>query len=370
MTDLAIIGGGIIGCAAAAIAAERGASVRLFEAAELGAGASGRNLGSIQHPYDAALVDLHAASIARYRDLPGFALPSAPAGVLLLATDPEGLARHAEALRAVAPELDPRLLPADELRALEPSLAQDVAAVRISTGYPVPPHGAVAAYADLAVARGADIVIGRAAEPWIEGDRCRGVRLADGSTHAADAVLLAAGPWSPGLLRPSVAEPIRIRRTWGVTLALELPDPPSHVLEEEEIGGAELGGSFRWSIPESGHAVFSLATAAGRSALGSTFLPEEPDAHAVAPALLERGARFVPAVARARVLEVRRCARPQSADGRPFIGPVAGIAGLTVCAGHGPWGISIGPASAELGVTAALGADRVPAPLRADRFAR
>lgn len=369
MNDLAIIGGGIIGCAAAALAAERGASVALFEASGLGAGASGRNLGSIQHPYDAALGGLHAASLAMYRELPGFELPAEPAGVLLLATDADGLSRHADALREVAPELRPELVAGAALRALEPTLAPDVAAVRIATGYPVPPHAAVAAYAALAASRGAALHIGRAAEPWLEGDRCRGVRLADGATHAADAVLLAAGPWTPALLRPALAEPIRIRRTWGVTLQVVLPDPPRHVLEEEEIGGKDLGGSFRWSIPEAGHAVFSLATAAGRSALGSTFLVDEPDPAAVAPMLVERGARFVPAIARAEVLEPRRCARPQSADGRPFIGPIARVSGLAVCAGHGPWGISTGPAAARLAVDAVLGGADIPAALRADRFA-
>ncbi|HEX6655367.1 MAG TPA: FAD-dependent oxidoreductase, partial [Candidatus Limnocylindria bacterium] len=43
--DLLIVGGGIIGCSAAAFAAERGASVVLLEATEIGAGASGRNSG-------------------------------------------------------------------------------------------------------------------------------------------------------------------------------------------------------------------------------------------------------------------------------------------------------------------------------------
>ena len=45
--DLLIVGGGIIGCSAAAFAAERGASVLLVEAAEIGAGASGRNSGVV-----------------------------------------------------------------------------------------------------------------------------------------------------------------------------------------------------------------------------------------------------------------------------------------------------------------------------------
>jgi glycine/D-amino acid oxidase-like deaminating enzyme len=304
-----------------------------------------------------------------YRELPGFDLPGEPSGVLLLGTDGAALAGHA-ALRELAPELQPELVEGAALRALEPSLAEAVVAVRIATGYPVPPHAAVAAYGALATRLGATIVVGQAAEPWLEGERCRGVRLADGTTHAAASVLLAAGPWSPALLRPAIAETIRIRRTWGVTLQLELPDPPRHVLEEEEIGGEELGGAFRWSIPETGHAVFSLASAAGRSALGSTFFVEPPEPAAVAPALIERGARFVPAVATAGVLELRRCARPQAADGRPFIGPVAGVAGLTVCAGHGPWGISSGPASARMAVAAALSGGDVPAPLRADRFAR
>ena len=272
-------------------------------------------------------------------------------------------------LRAVAPELHPELLDAAAVHALEPSLAPDVAAVLVATGYPVPPHAAVASYAALAVERGTSVRLGDAATPWLDGELCRGVRLASGATEPFDAVLLAAGPWTPSLLPSRSAAAIQIRRTWGVTLQLELPNAPRHVLEEEEIGGEEIGGSFRWSIPSSPHAVFSLATADGRSALGSTFFVEKPDPGSVAPELLARGARFLPDVARARVIEVRRCARPQSADGRPFIGPVAGASGLTVCAGHGPWGISTGPASAELAVASMLDGVAVPGPLRADRFA-
>ena len=65
------------------------------------------------------------------------------------------------------------------------------------------------------------------------------------------------------------------------------------------------------------------------------------------PILLE-ATRFVPAVADAPIRGVRACARPQSVDGRPLIGRVPGRRNLYVCAGHGPWGISTGPASARL----------------------
>jgi glycine/D-amino acid oxidase-like deaminating enzyme len=43
---------------------------------------------------------------------------------------------------------------------------------------------------------------------------------------------------------------------------------------------------------------------------------------------------------------LRACARPLALDGRPLVGPVPGADGLFVAAGHGPWGISTGPASA------------------------
>ena len=54
-------------------------------------------------------------------------------------------------------------------------------------------------------------------------------------------------------------------------------------------------------------------------------------------------------------------------DGRPFIGPVPGVADLFVCAGHGPWGISTGPASAALAARAVLDGTRPPAELAANR---
>jgi glycine/D-amino acid oxidase-like deaminating enzyme len=63
----------------------------------------------------------------------------------------------------------------------------------------------------------------------------------------------------------------------------------------------------------------------------------------------------------------RVCARPQSLDGRPFIGAVGGTDGLFVCAGHGPWGISTGPASAAIAARAVLDGTPPPPELAASR---
>ena len=374
--DVAVIGGGIIGCSAATILAERGASVVLFEATAIGAGASGRNLGAIQHPFDAVLAPLYDATLKRYHDLaaaePAFEMPSEPAGVLMLNRDPQASRRQVERLRGVVPDLEVEFVDVDAVVAAEPSLVPGFAACLLHTGYPIPPASATAALARLATQHGAEIRTGSAAEAWIEEGVVRGVRLPDGTHQVAGQLLIAAGPWSPPLVDPSGGwEPIR--RTWGVTVQLDLGDAaPNHVIEEDEVDAVNrplvAAAKAAEGEPEADpHTLFTVAAAAGVSTLGSTFLPSEPDGARIARLLIERGSAYLPAIANAPVREIRVCARPQSVDSRPFIGPVAGIEGLFVCAGHGPWGISTGPASAALVVEAMLDGTPVSPELAAER---
>ncbi len=60
--EVAVIGGGVTGCSCALTLAERGVRVRLYEAGEIAAGASGRNGGfalrGATAPYDQARIDL------------------------------------------------------------------------------------------------------------------------------------------------------------------------------------------------------------------------------------------------------------------------------------------------------------------------
>src|SRR4029079_17184669 len=67
--DVAVIGGGIVGTAAAAFLAEGGARVTLYEREALAAGASGRNSGVVQHPFDPAMVPLYFETVELYRRL-------------------------------------------------------------------------------------------------------------------------------------------------------------------------------------------------------------------------------------------------------------------------------------------------------------
>jgi glycine oxidase len=348
-TEVAIIGGGICGSSAAAFLAEAGVSVTLYERAEIAAAASGRNSGALQQPLDAPLGALHAESIELYRELAqraaGFDLAARPAGLLMVSADHTALAHACEAVGAVTPELAPEVISAGELQRLEPQLAGDLGACRIETGYPVAPASATLAYARRARRAGATIVTGIEARPRVTPDgRVAGLTTGTGEHVTAGQVLLTAGPWTSELFSGWTAM-TPIRSLWGVVVGVELADPPRHVIEELGIDGGVAGADR----------LFSLVHAEGSTSVGSTFLDGIPDPQAEAELIISRASRFVPALASAQVTGVRACARPLSFDGRPLIGPVPETDGLFVCAGHGPWGISTGPASARLIVDQMLG---------------
>jgi glycine/D-amino acid oxidase-like deaminating enzyme len=365
--DVVVIGGGVVGTAAAAILAGEGARVTLYEREAIAAGASGRNSGVVQHPFDPPLVELYHRTVEVYRMLgaeapdAGFVLADAPAGLLLLSRRPDGVVPALTAhLAARFPELAPRAVGDADLRALEPTLAPGLGACRIEAGFPVVPSAPTYALASLAERRGAVLRLGRSVAPAVESGRCVGVRVGGSNqVEPAGAVLVTAGPWSAQAIDPSNTwRPIR--QVWGVVAETMMASPPRHVLEEAEMDEA-LGIGARGFIgdapaPAADGPRFSLMTAAGRSVAGSTFLEgDQPELRPWVERILRHGAEFVPALADAPIREIRACARPVALDGRPLIGAVPGVTGLFVCAGHGPWGISTGPGSAAILADLVLG---------------
>jgi glycine/D-amino acid oxidase-like deaminating enzyme len=358
--DVAIVGGGIVGCALAALLAEAGAGVRLYEREAIAAAASGRNSGVLQHPLDPALAALYESSLALYGDLGhGFALPAEPSGVLVVSEERGPLEASHAAVASHFPELAPEWLEGQALLEHEPELAGDLLAYRLDTGRAVPPAAAAAAWVARASEAGAELRIGAAAELDRRGGRAAGVRVA-GRAEPAGTVVVAAGPWTPEVVDPGGGwRPIA--PLWGVNVEVRLARPPRHVIEQAGVEDLTSAGG----APET---IFSIVTAGGVSAVGSTFLADEPDAADMAPVLLARGARYLPALEGVG-FAARACPRPQSEDGRPLLGPLDGIDGVHVAAGHGAWGISLGPGSARLVADGILGRGDAMAPaLAASRF--
>ncbi|HLB44752.1 MAG TPA: FAD-dependent oxidoreductase [Candidatus Limnocylindrales bacterium] len=369
--DVVVVGGGIVGTAAAAFLAGGGARVVLIEREGLASGASGANSGVVQHPFDPVLAPLYRETIALYRELAavstGFHLPSQPAGMLFVSNSEAEARRQAAVILETFPELTIEVFGGAHLQALEPKVAPDLWACRVGIGYPVMPGAATYAYASLAEARGAEIRQGHAAMLQIESNSVVGVRV-DGRLLSAATVLVAAGPWTPGVLDPT-GRWAPIRPLWGAVVEVELSAPPRHVLEQAGIEAAIGAAAVTPGTPGEHQILFSLVPLHGVCVVGSTFLADEPDPRAWMEPILQRASTFVPAVAEAPIRGVRACARPQSADGRPLIGAVPGVRGLYVCAGHGPWGISTGPASARIVSDLILGrAPQLASELHAARF--
>jgi glycine/D-amino acid oxidase-like deaminating enzyme len=364
--DVAIVGGGIVGTALAAELARRGASVALFERASIAAGASGRNSGAVWYPSDPVLGALYRETLARYRSLAAevrselaaddtarsFRLDAEPAGILTLGRDAGALRSLAGRIAARNPELGAAYLGPDDVRRLEPGLAEGLAAVRLDIGFPVAPAAATNAFAALARARGVRLHEGVPVRLVVGGGASPALETPAGSVSPG-AVVITAGPWTPGIVDPSGAwRPIL--PFWGVIVELALAAPPRHVLEEADVDAA-IDPDASLAGEADGAVGFSLVTASGRSSLGSTFLPSEPDPRAYEPRLRAGGERYLPAIGSTPTLGLRACARPLALDGRPLVGPLPGMDRVFVAAGHGPWGISTGPASAAHVAAIALG---------------
>ena len=373
--DVAVIGGGIVGTATAAFLAEGGLRVRLYERSSIAAGASGRNSGIVQHPFDPVLVGLYRQTLTEYRRLAedpaiSFALPTEAAGLLLVGRDVDTALRAAEDWRRTWPATSPEVLAGHELVRLEPSLAPDLVLCRLAIGYPVAPAAATEAFATLAARRGVEIVLGGDARPVTSAGRASGVRLdgSDSRIEPAGMVVVAGGPWSAQIIDPDgVWRPIR--PSWGVVASIALVEAPRHALEAIDIAVETAAGAPPTDADNT--VEFSLVPGTGSSSLGSTFLVDEPDPAAWLETLRTVGSRYVPAVATAPLIGLRTCARPVSRDARPLVGSVPWVDGLWIAAGHGLWGISTGPGSARLLADAILGlgaVEALPPELAVGRF--
>jgi glycine/D-amino acid oxidase-like deaminating enzyme len=366
--DIVVVGGGIIGTACAYELARGGAGVTLLELAELAAGASGRNLGYLDTSKDPLLAPLARRSVERYAEIASdapspFFLDPEPLGTLAVTIDEDevsDLGEWVSAARAVDVEVE-RV--DDRVRELEPELSPDVLeAYLLHEGHRVDPLALTVCFGALARGAGASILHHTPARRLLErGDRIAGV-VTDDAVIEADAVVLAAGPWSPAVARPAgVSLPIASARGWLVHVMPERPllrhwiQSGARRLHAGELRYATEPGPLSLTLREFGEAAETqevspmIQPAPDGSVLTGT--SREPsfatDAFEldVPRMVASRAARLVPALAEGPVLATWSGVRPVSPDERPMLGKVR--EGLFVATGHGSEGVILGAASAE-----------------------
>ena len=347
-----VVGAGIVGAAAAARFASRGARVTVVDNAAAG-GATAAGAGIIatisSRPTDDETAAFRFAAARHYREL---LQQCADAGI------DGGSYRVAGQLTVAlqSSERDDLQADFDRTTALvarhgtasvgQPEL---LTAADVATRFPLvgPTFGGLldpdVAVVDgremrdrllrLAVSAGAQIVTGTAdldvdtgsGSGGPRGGRLAGVRV--GSTRVtADAVVLAAGAWSAGLAG-ALAERVEPQR--GQIVHLHLPGASALPTLDT------FAGHYLLTFP--GDRVVIGAT----RETGSGFDPTLT-AGGVAQ-VLAQGFSLVPALAGASWIEARVGLRPASADGMPYLGRLPAHDNLFVATGMGPSGLTVGP---------------------------
>jgi sarcosine oxidase subunit beta len=355
-----IVGGGVVGCAAAFFLAERGEhDVVLLERDQLGQGTSKGGLGGIRHQFedelDVRLSKLAVAFWRSFEDRTGARHDFQQRGYLFVAGTPEGLAqlqRPIELYEGVGVNVEMVDLP--EIERLVPGIrTDDLVGGRFGAedGYGDPIQ-ALAGFAASAQLGGVKIREGvTATEILREGDRVTGVRTSDG-VMSCERVLLATGCWTaPIAATAGVTVPI-----WAYARSIMESGPYPALARVPLTTEWESGFHFR---PKGARQRFAMPnlTADGRVETGpgsppAAFVPGEFGQLVVPPSLepwvRARAAWRHPLFADLRITDSWSCYYEMTPDDHPVVGAVPGVAGLYIAAGFSGHGFMHTPATAQL----------------------
>jgi glycine oxidase len=375
--DVAVVGGGVIGLAAAWRARQAGLSVTLLERDRTGEGASHVAAGMLAPVAEVEfgeagrrVLDLGLRSAELW---PGFAADLEEAtgievglrrtGTMVLARDADE-ARELERQIAFRDSLQlrtERLLPS-AARELEPALAPTIRlALHAPEDHSVDPRLVLAALRRACGLEGVELrehapvsgvvmrehapvsgVVMREHAPIAGGEhhgahqpnrkRVTGVCLEHGECVEADRVVMAAGAWTSDVELPAGMS-VQVRPVKGQILRLRDP-----------AGPGLLNGVVRF------HGGYLVPRGDGRYVLGATMEERGRDLHPTAGGvyeLLRDAHELVPGIEELQIEELSVGLRPSTPDNAPVIGPGA-LEGLVWATGHHRNGILLAPLTAEL----------------------
>lgn len=339
-SDIAVVGGGVIGAACARAAAQRGLHVTLFapgpDPAAASAASAGLLAAQIESP-DLRLLplavrgrDLYADLAASLKDTTGTDIGFQPIGIATFAFDEA----QAETLWEVVAEQRQAGLRCDWLERADldeqwPGVAPEARGALYATEDGCLDPAALTA-ALLADARRRGVRVSRESVQRVltAGGRVMGVAFGSTSTPVGQ-IVIAAGAWSPlveGLPRPLPVEPVR-----GQLMAIDWPPGfPSAVFYH----------GHGYMLPRGSEAI-----------LGSTMERAGFDARTTEAGLTEirrSAARLCPAIAEAPLRRSWAGLRPVTPDGLPILGADPDIRGLWYATGHGRNGILLAGITGEI----------------------
>jgi D-amino-acid dehydrogenase len=301
------------------------------------------------------LLDMKRRSLALLRAL--FARDSlagtfTEAGMVLAYKTPPAFERALANLPRGTPV---RVLPAEELRALEPETAFDISgALYNEQGAFLRVPGFITELGRLLASEGAEIdgetsVTGFATS----GDTVTGVVTTRGEIRPRT-VVIAAGVWSAVCARQLGIE-LALQPVRGYSITVKAPPGgPRHpvLLAEGRVAVTPLGDRVRFA---------GILEICG---LGQGASPRRFDG------LRRIAGCYLPGLARAETLSRWTGLRPCTPDGLPFIGPAGRYRNVFFATGHGAMGMGLAPATGELVAQVVAGETSDIAPFRLDRFGK
>ncbi len=337
-SEVVIIGGGVVGCAAAYYLGKEGVKATIIERDTVAGHASGFALGGLSPLGGAGIPDpLGALSLESYR------LHNELAGALLEETGVNTEFQHHTAITAAFSEdevvaIQERLQwqqaqegfrvewkDGKDILAIEPRLAPNVVGGVVTQHVAMlDPYRFALALLQAAESMGAVMRHGRVRDLCFEGDRVRAVCLSN-QEIPCDAVVVAMGPWSASaaawlgvdlpvtplkgqILRLRIGGPPLSYVSWGHSYAVTKPDDLVWVGTTEENAGFDETPSFE-----------------GRQTI------------------MESALEAFPYLVDAEVVLHTACLRPVAPDGLPILGQAPGKRGVTIATGAGRKGILFSP---------------------------
>ncbi len=364
--DLVVVGGGVVGLAAAREAARRGLRVTVLERGRPAREASWAGAGMLSPVSEAAedgpFLDFGLASLrlwpgwaAELEAEAGTTVEFRESGKLRVALSPGEEERlRSRVTWARERDLAVEWLDAPSLRKEVPQLAETVrGGIRVEPDFRVDNRLLGRALERAAGEAGVEVRPGTPVRGIrSHGNRVTGVELEDGSILPTPRVVVAAGAWSASL--EGLSAPLPVRPVRGQMLSLRPPSLPSHRLVESEE-------------------VYLVPRADGRLLVGATMEETGFEAGVTAGGirdLLAGVLRLCPELAGSPLVELWSGFRPGSPDGNPILGPDPALEGLFLGTGHFRNGILLAPLTALIlgSLAAEADAPAIPRAFRPGRF--